>query len=220
MFFFVVAASVGIALIRGGRADRLASFPFRHLWLVFAAFGVQLVLHVGWFTRLAVVRAAAPYLYPSAYYLLLLCFVLNRRAPGVIWLAAGSLANLAVITLNGGKMPVDGQALVAMGCQAWRDLFASGRSLTNTLVTQTTRLPWLADVLVGSPPFPRPTLFSAGDVLLAVGVFVLVQKTMVPDRRSRGGIRRPGRGGADRPGRPGAGASRGDGTGGGPGGRP
>jgi len=215
MFFFVVAASVGIALIRGGRADRLASFPFRHLWLVFAAFGVQLVLHVGWFTRLAVVRAAAPYLYPSAYYLLLLCFVLNRRAPGVIWLAAGSLANLAVITLNGGKMPVDGQALVAMGCQAWRDLFASGRSLTNTLVTQTTRLPWLADVLVGSPPFPRPTLFSAGDVLLAVGVFVLVQKTMVPDRRSRtaasapvgggGGAADPGPGGAMGPGVKGAG---------------
>lgn len=192
MFFFAVAASVAVALLRGGRPDRLVSFPFRHLWLVFAAFGVQLVLHLPLFTRIALVREIAPYLYPSAYYLLLLCFALNRRAPGVVWLAGGCLANLVVIAVNGGKMPVDGEALLAMGCQVWRDAFASGRSLTNTLITPATRVPWLADVLVGSPPFSKPTLFSAGDVLLAVGVFVLVQKTMLARGRTGRAAAEPG----------------------------
>lgn len=186
MFLFVVLASLAIALLRGGRPDRLASLPFRHVWLVFAAFVVQLVLHVPFFTRHDIVRQVAPYLYPTAYYLLGLCFILNWRAPGVIWLGAGSLANMVVILANGGKMPVDGDALVAMGCQALRDALATGQSLTNTLVSPTTRVPWLADVLVGSPPFSKPTMFSAGDVLLAVGVFILVQKTMVYRERKPG----------------------------------
>ncbi len=192
MFLFAVAASVAVALVRGGRPDRLASFPFKHLWLVFAAFGVQLVLHLSVFTRLALVREIAPYLYPSAYYLLLLCFALNRRAPGVVWLAGGCLANLVAIAANGGKMPVDGEALVAMGCRAWRDVFASGQSLTNTVITPATKVPWLTDVIVGSPPFSKPTLFSVGDVLLAIGVFVLVQKTMVTGERTRRPATEPG----------------------------
>lgn len=187
IFVFAVLLSVGVALLRGGRADRLASFPFKHLWLVFAAFGIQLVIHLPVFTRLAFVRQAAPYLYPSAYWLLLLCFALNWRTPGVVWLAGGTLANMAVIMANGGKMPVDGEVLVALGYGALRDAFAAGQSLTNTVVGPATRLPWLADILVGSPPFPKPTLFSVGDVLLAVGVFVLVQRTMVvaPGRKPR-----------------------------------
>ncbi len=179
LFFCAVILAVGVALLRGGRPDRLASFPFRHLWLVFAAFGLQLVLHLPFFTRLAFVRAAAPFLYPSIYCLLLICFAFNWRAPGVVWLAGGTLANLLVIVSNGGKMPVDGEALVAMGQAALRDACAAGQSLTNTIIGPSTRLPWLADILAGSPPFPKPTIFSVGDVLLALGVFVLVQKTMV-----------------------------------------
>lgn len=183
MFIFAVLLSVGVALLRGGRADRLADFPFRHVWLVFAAFGVQLLVHLPFFTRFAVIQGVAPYLYPVGYCLLLVGFGLNWRAPGIVWLAGGTLSNLLVITANGGKMPVDGQALVALGCQAVCDHIATGGSLINILTGPSTRLTWLSDVFVGTPPFPRPTLFSAGDVLLAIGVFILVQKTMVESRR-------------------------------------
>jgi len=185
VFIAAVALSVAVALLRGGRPERLASFPFRHLWLVFLAFGVQLVMHLPVFTRIEFVRQTGPYLYPSAYCLLLICFALNWRSPGVVWLAGGTLSNLAVIVANGGKMPVDGVALTAMGCQTFRDAFATGGSLTNTIIDSTTRLPWLGDVLVGSPPFHKPTLFSAGDILLAIGVFILVQGTMVVGRAGK-----------------------------------
>jgi hypothetical protein len=183
VFIFVVLLSVGLALLRGGRADRLADFPFRHVWLIFAAFGVQLLVHLPFFTRLAVIQGLAPYLYPVGYCLLLVAFALNWRAPGIVWLAGGTFSNLLVITANGGKMPVDGRALVALGCEAVRDHIADGGSLINTLTGPSTRLTWLSDVLVGTPPFPRPTLFSAGDILLAIGVFILVQKTMVASRQ-------------------------------------
>ncbi len=179
MFIFVVAASLAVAWLRGGRLERLTDFPFRHVWLIFAAFTIQFFLHLPTVGALPLAHKAAPYLYSSAYYLLLVCFALNRRAPGVVWLAAGTLANLTVITANGGKMPVDGEKLVALGCAGVRDYFAAGSSLTHRLITPETRLPWLGDVLVGSPPFPNPTLFSAGDLLLAIGVFVLVQGIMV-----------------------------------------
>lgn len=179
MFLFVVVVSLVTAQLRGGRIDRLLSFSFRHVWLVFLAFAIQVALHSRALAALDLFRQAAPYMYSSAYYVLLLCFFLNRQAPGVLWLASGSLANLLVITLNGGKMPVAGDALAALGFPAYRDAIAAGATLTNTLLGPATRLPWLADVIVGSPPFPKPTLFSVGDALLSIGVFILVQKTMV-----------------------------------------
>jgi hypothetical protein len=187
VFIAAVVFSVGVALLRGGRPHRLAAFPLRHLWLIFAAFSIQLAVHLPVVTKQDFAQSAAPYLYPVAYYLLLLCFALNRHAPGVLWLAAGTASNLAVILANGGKMPVDGEALIAMGCRPFYEAFAAGRSLTHTLIGTDTKLTWLADVFVGSPPFPKPTVFSVGDVLLAVGVFVLVQKTMVTPGRVRAG---------------------------------
>jgi len=176
---FAVLFSVGVALIRGGKIDRLVSLPFRHVWLVFLAFGIQFSLRLPSLAGLQTLQLVAPYLYPVVYFILLFCFCLNFRVPGVRVLAAGSLCNLVAILANGGKMPVSGESLTALGHSALRDAFAAGESLTHTIITPGTRLPWLADVLVGSPPFPSPTIFSIGDLLLALGVFVLVQRCMV-----------------------------------------
>jgi hypothetical protein len=191
MFIWVVIVSLGIAWLRGGKLERLGYFPLRHMWLVFLAFGLQFLLHLPAAAGVELIRQAAPYLYASAYYLLLICFAINRRVPGVFLLAAGALANLTAIMANGGKMPVAGNLLAVLGHESIRDSFASGASLTHQLITPTTRLPWLGDVILGTPPFPNPTVFSVGDVLLAAGVFILVQATMVPSRAASEDARDP-----------------------------
>ena len=182
MFIYVVVVSLGVAWLRGGRLEYLGDFPLRQMWFVFVAFGLQFLLHLPAAAGVEFIRQAAPYLYASAYYLLLTCFAINRRVPGVLFLAAGALANLTAIMANGGKMPVAGDLLTALGHGSIRDQCASGASLTHQLLDPTTRVPWLGDVILGTPPFPNPTVFSVGDALLALGVFILVQATVVPDR--------------------------------------
>lgn len=179
IYVAMVVFAAAVALVRGGKLARLADLPIRHFWLVFLAFCIQVLLHAPQVASSAFVRTAAPYLYPSAYFLLLFCFALNSKVPGIWGLAAGTAANMAAIIANGGKMPVDGSILVALGHTGVRDAFASGVSLTNTIITDQTRLPWLSDVFCGTPPFPNPTIFSIGDVLLGVGMFFLVQGCML-----------------------------------------
>lgn len=179
IYVAMIIFSVLVGVMRGGRLSGLGSLSMRHFWLVFCAFGIQVLLHTPQTASVPAIRWAAPYLYPSAYFLLLFCFALNARVPGIMGLALGSGANMIAIVVNGGKMPVDGTMLAALGHGSVRDAFASGLSLTNTVITDQTRLPWLGDVFCGTPPFPNPTIFSLGDVLLGIGVFFLVQGCML-----------------------------------------
>jgi len=54
-----------------------------------------------------------------------------------------------------------------------------GSHVTNTLITEKTLFKFLADVIPLSPPFPDPSVISAGDFLLFYGVFSLIQNAMV-----------------------------------------
>lgn len=106
---------------------------------------------------------------------LVACLVVNRKVPGTIVAAAGILLNLDVVLLNGG-MPL----LVPAG----PDLAARGVLSTSAgfyhLAGAATLWLWAADAvdlnLVG-----QRLLISAGDILLAVGVVVIIVASMTRD---------------------------------------
>jgi hypothetical protein len=97
---------------------------------------------------------------------------LNRRAPGMVVLAAGLFLNFAVIASNGG-MPVFVSA-AAVAKPGLNVLAIPAGDFVHVLGSAATRFPWLADVL----PLPGPSwlrsVVSAGDCLLFVGVVVFV----------------------------------------------
>ena len=84
----------------------------------------------------------------------------NRALPGALLIAAGSLLNVGVISINGG-MPIDSEALAASGKPAPADGL-------HVILGPDTRLPLLADVLL-APVINN--IYSVGDVLLAIGGF-------------------------------------------------
>ena len=84
----------------------------------------------------------------------------NRALPGTLLIAAGSLLNAGVISINGG-MPIDPGALAASGKPAPADGL-------HMILGPETRLPFLADILL-VPVFNN--IYSVGDVVLAIGGF-------------------------------------------------
>jgi hypothetical protein len=129
-----------------------------------------------------------------SYLMLFAVIARNRALPGVWVIGAGLLANFSVMMLNGGYMPITREALAQIGdthgilgpgagarVQASKDI---------VLGPEATVAGWLADIFVVPPPFPIPSVFSAGDVLIALGVFWLVQygmragETAIPGRTS------------------------------------
>ena len=180
----ILALAVILGLIasairhRSETASQVASIPLRAPWLALVALALQIpLLRAPFGPTQQVVAAQALFLLS---HLLLLTFVwLNRRLVGIQIVGLGVLCNLAVILTNGGFMPITPETLVRINpgstLDQWTVGFHYGSSKDVILLAQDTFLWVLSDMLVLPPPFPWPTAFSIGDLLIAAGIIVLLQ---------------------------------------------
>jgi hypothetical protein len=157
--------------------SRIAAIPLRSPWLVLVAVVLQVPLlraPAGPIQGLRLQQALF-----LASHLLLLAFVWrNRRLPGILIVGAGVALNLAVILANAGFMPVTPETLARINPGTTVDYWPLGHhhgySKDVIRLQEDTRLWILSDILVLPPPFPRPTAFSAGDLLIAAGIVLLL----------------------------------------------
>jgi hypothetical protein len=177
-----VLVAVLIGLVRGGSLRRLAELPLRWGSVTLVAFGMQIytiyfpeTTSQGFFS----LRGALLFL---SYVLMFVVVWQNRRLPGVWVIGAGLLANFAVMALNGGYMPISPEALEQVGHNHRVVSLEPGARVRASkdilLPRDQTTLWWMADVFVLAPPFPIPSVFSLGDVLIALGMFRLIQNGM------------------------------------------
>jgi len=175
-----VVAGLIASLIRhrGGALERIAAIPLRYAWLVLLALALQWPL----------LRAPAGLRQQTdvqqvlfwASHLLLLAFVaLNWRLTAVKIVGLGVAGNLIVILANGGLMPITPETLVQINpgssLAQWPAGAHYGYSKDIILSRQGTVLWPLSDILVLPPPFPWPTAFSLGDLIIALGIIILLQ---------------------------------------------
>jgi hypothetical protein len=182
-----IIASTAIALLRGGRLGRLADLSLRYPWLALAAAALQYPLVYGILRERTVLGVSLSNLVMVGSYGLLLWVIwANRRLPGIPLVGLGLLSNLLVMALNGGWMPITPAALARIGHMPRVSDGTVARVLGAKdimLAREQTRLWLLSDVFVFAAPFPVPVAFSIGDVLVAAGLFWLLQQAMVGSRR-------------------------------------
>lgn len=166
--------SVVIGLIRKGSVRNLGRIPLRHFYLfclpflLFAAVSVISIGHKSWmpYIRMADI---------GQYVFLLIAIFLNFHMREMWLVAAGTLSNFTALAANGGMMPVSPQALESAGIAK-----ALGSDpIRHALMTPTTHLKPLADVIpvhTFSPYLSQ--VISAGDILIAIGLFALAQHYM------------------------------------------
>ena len=175
----VLLVAVAIGYARGGRLHRLVDAPLHWTWLLFVGLALQVAVDVIVGRGLLADASPASWSLLAASQALVLAWVLrNWHLPGMVLVGLGLLANVVVVAANG-AMPVDPEAIVAVGGDP-----AALEPGKHTLLTDQTRLPWLADV------WPLPLLrsiISIGDVVLAAGLLPLTHHLMTyrtaPERR-------------------------------------
>ncbi|HPP76283.1 MAG TPA: DUF5317 domain-containing protein [Armatimonadota bacterium] len=180
LFLEIGVLSVLVALIRRGQIFRLADLEIRRIWLVTVPVAVILASII--FRRTTPPEIWQPvtgalHLVTSA--ALFALFWSNRKLPGIKWLLAGWLLNFAPILTNGGRMPVSKWAVkIAYGSGQ------EGRMLQHIWMSSQTKFNFLGDFIpLPTPLVAIPEVVSPGDILMAVGLFLLIQLTMCPRKK-------------------------------------
>jgi hypothetical protein len=99
--------------------------------------------------------------------------------PGLAVVALGAAANLAAIVANGGYMPADPGALALAGETV-------GPGYSNSVVLAEPALRPLTDLYALPAGVPFASVFSVGDLLIAVGITLAIAAAMRRTPRTGG----------------------------------
>jgi hypothetical protein len=165
---FLIGAVV--ALLFGGRFSALAETRFRWIGLVYVAFVLQVIAFPYTWLPWRTSDTAAIVLWIVSDVILIVVMLRNVRLPGVALVAVGLGMNLAAIVANSGHMPALPSAL--------RDAGLHYTTLMNSEAMNHPALPWLVDRWADPKWIPLANVFSVGDVVIAVGGFILALAVM------------------------------------------
>lgn len=193
----VLLIAILLGLLAGVLRAKRNGVPYKAgelkaVWLVFVAIVPQyLVFSVPAISRYVPNEIAKWVLVISLF--LLLAFVLINSSQKSFWvLGLGLFANLLVIGLNGGFMPIRPQILESWSAvvlpESWQigQRFAYSKDIV--LLPSQTKLVWLSDTFTLPMNIPIYIAFSLGDVFVAIGVFLYLFSLGKPNR-NYGGIK-------------------------------
>ncbi|HEX2922403.1 MAG TPA: DUF5317 family protein [Chloroflexota bacterium] len=184
---FAVLVGAVVALARGGSLKRLGDLPIRLAWLALLCLLVQVYIIYCPEDQLEARRTIQGILMVLSYGALAYVVWVNRRINGMTIILLGILLNLVVMAANGGFMPVSREAILATGTRTVQTLPAEGSRLSRSkdvlLSPEQARVWFLGDVIM-APSLPVPKVLSVGDLVVALGAFVLLQAAMVPGKRA------------------------------------
>jgi len=158
------------------------------VWLVFAAVIPQILAFEIKPIERWIPEEVVPLILIVSLGLLLVFAVVNLRQPGFWVMGLGLIANLLVILFNSGWMPVSPETLQRMLPTLPATSIPVGHRLTFTkdwiIPSADIRLEWLSDRFILPGWIPYKVAFSAGDVLIAAGAFIILWELSSQEKRS------------------------------------
>ncbi|ADD01817.1 conserved hypothetical protein [Thermoanaerobacter mathranii subsp. mathranii str. A3] len=184
--------SLGVSLIYGtlkkGKISGIADIEIKKPSLFIAAFVLEFGM-LNFSNKFYGVIKYQSYIHFFVYLLLFIGLWYNRNNKYFRIISVGVFLNFIVIFANGGRMPVSIDALKAAGLNNLILQLQANRIATHQVLKSSTRLKFLADVLVLPKPYPLPKAFSIGDFIMATGTFLLVTNAMLKKVKSHDGTR-------------------------------
>ena len=184
LYVYIIIISIIIGLLRNGKLSSLSQISLKRIELIILACLIQGGLIFLGSKKIKFVLDYSSYMIIFSYIVLLLAVWYNKTLKGMKIVALGIIFNFIVIVANGGHMPVMLSGLYKAGLDDFALAIKEGTYVTHTLITEKTLFRFLADVIPLSPPFPDPSVVSAGDFLMFYGVFSLIQNAMVKKQNS------------------------------------
>ncbi|MFI2856106.1 DUF5317 domain-containing protein [Paenibacillus sp. JSM ZJ436] len=185
MVFDGIILGLIVGMIRGGLKQGLHAFGQLKLkggWIFPVLLLIQLVIFAVQ-DQSSFVASISSYVFMGIYIVGMAFLWMNRNQPGFGWILTGVFLNFLVMAVNGGRMPVSLQAASVLD-PYYVDMLSQGTVITkHYLLDESTRLPFLGDIIPLSPPYPRSQAISIGDIVMNVGIFIYIVQLMSGDKK-------------------------------------
>lgn len=174
-----VGTSIVVGKLRGGSISNIKDASIEKWYLFVTAFLLEFAAVYKGSKGAAFFIENILYIHGLSYLLLFIGIYFNRSTPAFKIIFIGMFLNFIVIMANGGQMPVSGKAMAGIGLIGNMIEIRDGRIITHTLMNNHTVFKYLGDIFVLPKPYPRPKIFSIGDILMALGIFIYIQGIMI-----------------------------------------
>lgn len=181
MLLETTITSIAVGWFRKGKLSNLESIPFGGWPFIIGGFIIY-VLQIAVLSFMPGgysiwVHSNLQYLRAVSSVLLIIGIIVSSRSTGFLTAASGIALNAIAMLFNSGRMPVSPNALVYLGLVDQFNILSQGGSSTHIIADKATRLYSLSDII----PIPviTPKVISVGDIFLAVGIFLIIQKYMI-----------------------------------------
>ncbi len=174
-----LGTSIVVGKLRGGSFSNMKDASIEKWYLFVSAFAIEFAAVFMASKGIAFFSENILYVHCLSYLLLFIGIFFNRSTLAFKIVFVGVFLNFLVIVANGGQMPVSGEAMTSIGLIDNMYAIRDGKIITHALIDNHTVFKYLGDVFVLDKPYPRPKIFSIGDVLLALGIFIYIQEIMI-----------------------------------------
>lgn len=166
-----------IGFIRGGSLKGFSEIRFKMGWV----FPVLLLFQLCIFyfqNKIEFVGEISHLSFMAVYVIGLIFLWINRFHSHFKFIFAGVLLNFIVMAANGGRMPVSAEAALHLD-PYYLETLKSSLYAKHTLVTDSTNVSFLGDIIPLKAPYPREQIISIGDVVMNIGGFLAIQAIML-----------------------------------------
>ncbi len=116
-----------------------------------------------------------PWVHMFSYQLILIGILLDIEKSYMKVFFLGAMMNFIVILANGMKMPVY-LPIDHVNYASSYAYLATGNDLVHTLMTESTRIKWLGDIIMSRSRYPIEKSISIGDIFLVIGFGWFIQE--------------------------------------------
>lgn len=169
--------SILIVIVRGGISKKSDVIVIKGWYLSIIGLTLQRVPDIVALLRFQSITTITEnnflYLHILSYISILTVLILNIKMTSIKIVFAGTIFNMLAIFSNNGYMPVSGRAIETIKPLATN--ISDKLDYKHILLDSNTNFTFLVDIFPTPPWYPLKQIFSIGDILIAIGIFILIQ---------------------------------------------
>ena len=183
MLMEAIIISLVIGLIRGGKLKNFKRVNSKTKWSLICGILIQyIIVFLSKSEEISGISKILSYskeILILSYILILIGLIGNINFRSLWIVILGFIGNFLVFAMNNWKIPILTEGIGFTDSVNLREVIETGASKLYTPIVEGIKYPILGDIIIFAKPYPIPKIISIGDLLIAFGIFSLIQEIML-----------------------------------------